>query len=312
MNTLAFVFPGQGSQSVGMLAELAQRFPQVQAVFAEGSDIMGQDMWALVQNGPETDLARTELTQPVMLLAGVACWQVWQAQSEVVPAVMAGHSLGEYTAYVCAQSLSLADAVRVVKKRGEVMRDACPGGAGKMAAVLGLDDEAIKVCCEAAAQGQVVQAVNFNAPGQVVIAGDNAAVDRAIDACKTAGARKAMPLAVSVPCHSALMQPASEALAEALNAVTVQAPSIPVVNNLDAGIAKDPAEIKEKLIKQLYSPVLWVDSVRLMAGQGATHVIECGPGKVLTGMNKRIDKQLTLAFIQDDASLDNALGCIAP
>jgi [acyl-carrier-protein] S-malonyltransferase len=242
-----------------------------------------------------------------MLLAGVACWRVWTTQTDSRPALFAGHSLGEYTAYVCAGALSLVEAVKVVKIRGELMRDACPGNTGKMAAVIGLDDAAIEACCAQAAQGQVVQAVNFNAPGQVVIAGDNAAVDRAIEACKSAGARKAMPLAISVPCHSALMQPASEALAAALATVRLQAPTIPVINNLDAKIASDPQQIQEKLIKQLYSPVLWVDTVRLMAAQGTTTVIECGPGKVLTGMNKRIEKALSLVCIQDEATLSDAL-----
>jgi [acyl-carrier-protein] S-malonyltransferase len=268
---------------------------------------MQQDLWSLIQSGPEEVLAKTEITQPVMLLAGVAAWRIWETLTTVRPGLMAGHSLGEYTAYVCAGAMALEDAVKVVKLRGELMRDACPGATGKMAAVLGLDDAMVVACCQASAGTEVVQAVNFNAPGQVVIAGHNAAVDRAIEACKEAGARKAMPLAVSVPCHSQLMQPASERLGEALRAVNLQVPGIPVINNVDACIETRPEEIKEKLIKQLYSPVLWVDTVRLLGSRGIRLVVECGPGKVLSGMNKRIEKSLVLAAIQDLPTLADAL-----
>ncbi|MCG8534711.1 MAG: ACP S-malonyltransferase, partial [Pseudomonadales bacterium] len=233
---LAFVFPGQGSQSVGMLSDLNGAHPVVKQTFDEASETFGQDMWKLAQEGPEQLLAQTEITQPIMFVAGVAAWRAWTAATDIRPALMAGHSLGEYTAYVCAESISLQEGVALVKRRGELMRDACPGGQGKMAAIIGLDDDKTQSVCADAAQDQVVQAVNFNAPGQVVIAGDSAAVDRAIELAKEAGARKAMPLAVSVPCHSDLMKPAAEELAEKLRATAIAAPMIPVVNNIDAKI----------------------------------------------------------------------------
>ena len=305
--SLAFVFPGQGSQSVGMLSELASVYPVVQQTFDQASEVFGRDMWALAQNGPAEELALTEITQPIMLIAGVAAFRAWEAATELQPGLMAGHSLGEYTAYVCSGAITLEQGVNLVKIRGELMRDACPGGQGRMAAVLGLDDEAIVACCEEAAEGQVVQAVNFNAPGQVVIAGHNDAVNRAVEICKSKGAKKAMPLAVSVPCHSDLMKPASDELAKALLATEFSAPEIPVINNIDAEIELDPAKIREKLIRQLYSPVLWVDSVKKMASEGAQVAIECGPGKVLSGMNKRIVKQLGVVSLQDPASFEKAL-----
>lgn len=308
---IAFVFPGQGSQSVGMLADLNEAFPIVKQTFDEASDVFGRDMWALAQQGPEQELAQTEITQPIMLIAGVAAWRAWCQASDIRPALMAGHSLGEYTAYVCADAITLADGVALVKRRGELMRDACPGGKGKMAAILGMEDDAIKSVCADAAQGEVVQAVNFNAPGQVVIAGHSTAVDRAIELAKKAGARKAMPLAVSVPCHSDLMRAASEELAAKLNATQFNNPVIPVVNNIDARIELDPGKIREKLIVQLYSPVLWVDSVKTMAEQGITRMVECGPGKVLSGMNKRIVRELEVFNVQDKASLDATLSALA-
>jgi len=308
---IAFVFPGQGSQSVGMLADLNEAFPIVKQTFDEASDVFGRDMWALAQQGPEQELAQTEITQPIMLIAGVAAWRAWCQASDIRPALMAGHSLGEYTAYVCADAITLADGVALVKRRGELMRDACPGGQGKMAAILGMEDDAIKSVCADAAQGEVVQAVNFNAPGQVVIAGHSTAVDRAIELAKKAGARKAMPLAVSVPCHSDLMRAASEELAAKLNATQFNNPVIPVVNNIDARIELDPGKIREKLIVQLYSPVLWVDSVKTMAEQGISRMVECGPGKVLSGMNKRIVRELEVFNVQDKASLDATLSALA-
>lgn len=308
--SLAFVFPGQGSQSVGMLKDLSAAFPVIEKTFAEASEIFGRDLWALAQQGPEEAIALTEITQPLMLVAGVACWRAWCSATDVRPSLMAGHSLGEYSAYVAAGSLTLADAVRVVKTRGELMRDACPGGTGKMAAVLGLDDKQILQVCADAAQGQVVQAVNFNAPGQVVIAGHSEAVDRAIALAKEAGAKKAMPLAVSVPCHSDLMKPASEKLAEALGSVILSAPTIPVVNNVDAGIELDPAKIREKLVTQLYSPVLWVDSVTVMASKNVENIVECGPGKVLCGLNKRVAKQVANHSLQDPGAFENALQAV--
>lgn len=308
---LAFVFPGQGSQSVGMMADLNEAHPVVKQTFDEASDTFGQDMWAMAQQGPETLLSQTEITQPIMFVAGVAAWRAWCEATDIRPALMAGHSLGEYTAYVCAGSISLQEGVELVKRRGELMRDACPGGQGKMAAILGLDDEqAIKVCAEAA-QGQVVQAVNFNSPGQVVIAGHAEAVDRAIEVAKAAGAKKAMPLAVSVPCHSDLMKPAGEELAEKLRATAIAQPAIPVVNNIDAEIELDPAKIRDKLIAQLYSPVLWVASVNTMSATGITTLVECGPGKVLCGMSKRIVRGMAVSSLQDQAGFASTLEALS-
>ena len=306
-NSVAFVFPGQGSQSVGMLAELSAQYPVVKETFDQASAVFGRDMWALAQNGPAEELGLTEITQPIMLIAGIAAYRAWEAATELRPGIMAGHSLGEYSAYVCAGAITLEQGVSLVKIRGELMRDACPGGQGRMAAIIGLEDEAIIECCKEAEQGQVVQAVNFNAPGQVVIAGHNDAVNRAIEICKAKGAKKAMALAVSVPCHSDLMKPASEELAKALHATEFNVPQIPVVNNVDAAIELDPARIKEKLINQLYSPVLWVASMQSVAASGVSAAIECGPGKVLSGMNKRIDKKLGVVSLQDPASFEKAI-----
>ena len=308
---LAFVFPGQGSQSVGMLADLNASYPVIKATFDEASDVFGRDMWALAQNGPEQELAQTEITQPIMLIAGVAVWRAWCEASEVRPAVMAGHSLGEYTAYVCADAISLADGVELVKRRGELMRDACPNGQGKMAAILGLEDEVLKAVCADAAQGEVVQAVNFNAPGQIVIAGHSTAVDRAIELAKQAGAKKAMGLAVSVPCHSDLMRAASEELSAKLAQTQINEPVIPVVNNIDAQAELNPEKIREKLGIQLYSPVLWVDSVKTMATMGVTNIVECGPGKVLCGMNKRIVRELAVLSTQDKNAFDATLAALS-
>lgn len=308
---LAFVFPGQGSQSVGMLSDLNGAHPVVRQTFDEASETFGQDMWKLAQEGPEQLLAQTEITQPIMFVAGVAAWRAWTAATDIRPALMAGHSLGEYTAYVCAESISLQEGVALVKRRGELMRDACPGGQGKMAAIIGLDDDKTQSVCADAAQDQVVQAVNFNAPGQVVIAGDSAAVDRAIELAKEAGARKAMPLAVSVPCHSDLMKPAAEELAEKLRATAIAAPMIPVVNNIDAKIELNPEQIREKLIVQLYSPVLWVASVNTMVEKGIDTMVECGPGKVLSGMNKRVSRSLSVSSIQDQAGLESTLASLS-
>ncbi len=308
---LAFVFPGQGSQSVGMLSDLNEAHPIVKQTFDQASESFGRDMWAMAQQGPEQELAQTEITQPIMFVAGVAVWRAWSEATAIRPSIMAGHSLGEYTAYVCSDSISLEQGVALVKRRGELMRDACPSGQGKMAAVIGLDDEKTIAVCADAAQGQVVQAVNFNAPGQVVIAGNSEAVDRAIDLAKEAGARKAMPLAVSVPCHSDLMKPAAEELAQQLRDTQIAAPKIPVVNNIDGEIELDPEQIREKLIVQLYSPVLWVASVRNMVTQGVETMVECGPGKVLCGMNKRIHKPLSVSTLQDQSGFDSTLANVS-
>lgn len=310
MQNIGFVFPGQGSQSVGMLADLATVYPQIKTTFDEASDVFGRDLWALCQEGPEDDLAQTELTQPIMLIAGVALYRAWESVTDIRPSIMAGHSLGEYTAYVCAGSLTLADGVALVKTRGELMRDACPNGQGGMAAILGLSDNDVIECCASASENEVVQAVNFNAPGQIVIAGHKTAIERAIAACKDKGARKAMALAVSVPCHSTLMQSASEELAEKLNSLPFNAPQIPVINNVDAKIATDPEVIKAKLIEQLYSPVHWVASVQSMRDHNIDTLIECGPGKVLCGMNKRIDKAFALHSLQNQDSFAATLSTL--
>lgn len=312
MNTsLAFVFPGQGSQSVGMMTDLSAAHGEVKATFVEASEYFGRDMWSMAQEGPESLLAQTDITQPMMFVAGVAAWRAWCATTDIRPALMAGHSLGEYTAYVCSGAISLEQGTRLVKRRGELMRDACPGGQGKMAAVIGLEDEQVIAVCEQAAGGEVVQAVNFNAPGQVVIAGHAAAVDRAVELAKEAGARKAMPLAVSVPCHSDLMRPAAEKLAEQLRATTIGQPAIPVVNNIDAEVELNPDLIREKLIAQLYSPVLWVASVKTLAATGVDTLVECGPGKVLCGMSKRVERGLSVHSLQDQAGFDSALGALS-
>ena len=305
--TLAIVFPGQGSQSVGMLSELAAGFPQVNETFSEASEVLDYDLWKLVQEGPEDQLNQTDRTQPAMLAAGVAVWRVWQQQGGALPGVMAGHSLGEYSALVCAGAMAFTDAVSLVEERGRFMQSAVPAGTGAMAAILGLDDAAVVDVCNRAAQGEVVSAVNFNSPGQVVIAGNADAVQRAIVLAKEAGAKRALPLAVSVPSHCALMQPAAEQLAERLTQINISTPSIPVIQNVDAARHDQPDMIRQNLEKQLFSPVQWVLSVQNMRGQGATRVIEAGPGKVLAGLCKRIDKSIANAAVFDPASLAAAL-----
>ncbi len=291
-----------------MLSELAAAHPVIQQTFTEASDALGFDLWKMTQEGPEEALNSTENTQPALLTAGVALWRLWLEQGGAKPAVMAGHSLGEYTALVCAGALSLADGVRLVKLRGEYMQQAVPAGTGAMAAILGLDDDAIAKACEDAAQGDVVSPVNYNCPGQVVIAGEKAAVERGIEACKAAGAKRAVPLPVSVPSHCALMKPAAEKLAQALSEIDLQQPEIPVVQNVAASVAEDLDTLRNNLLAQLYSPVLWTASVQKMAAQGAETLIECGPGKVLTGLNKKIDRSLAGVSISDPAGLEKALG----
>lgn len=304
---LAIVFPGQGSQSVGMLAELAGAYPEVQATFAEASSVLGYDLWALTQNGPETDLNQTDRTQPAMLAAGVAVWRAWQQQGGAQPAFLAGHSLGEYTALVCAGSLAFTDAVRLVAERGRRMQEAVPAGIGAMAAILGLEDEQVRQACSISEQGEVVSAVNFNSPGQVVIAGHKAAVDRACEQAKAMGAKRALPLAVSVPSHSSLMRPAAEAFAVTLAATDFKAPLIPVIHNADVSAHSDADAIRAALTQQLYSPVRWVETVHYLGQQGVTHIVEAGPGKVLVGLNKRIDKNIAAIAAFDSASLAEAL-----
>lgn len=304
---LAIVFPGQGSQSVGMLADLHQQFDVVKDTFTEASNALGYDLWALVANGPEADLNETQRTQPALLTASVAVWRLWQQQGGAQPAYFAGHSLGEYSALVCAGVLSLADAVKLVEKRGNYMQQAVPAGVGAMSAIIGLDDAAIATACEQAAQGEVVSPVNYNSPGQVVIAGHKAAVERAGELCKAAGAKRALPLPVSVPSHCALMRPAAEKLAADLTALNFNDAVIPVVNNVDVAVADNAATVQDALVRQLYSPVRWTETIEWLSGQGVTDVLELGAGKVLSGLIKRIDKNLAVASVGDVASLQAAL-----
>lgn len=290
--SLAFVFPGQGSQSLGMLSELGSQQAVVRDTFAEASAALGYDLWALTQQGPEEQLNQTDKTQPAILTASVALWRLWLAEGGARPAFVAGHSLGEYSALVAAGSLSFVDAVKLVELRGQLMQQAVPAGQGGMAAILGLEDADVLAACAEAAQGEVVSAVNFNAPGQVVIAGSAAAVERAIDACKARGAKRAMALPVSVPSHCALMRPAAERFAESVAAVAWQAPQIPLVQNVSAAVVADLETLKTDLLAQLYSPVRWVESMVALGEHGVTDVVECGPGKVLSGLNKRCVKGL--------------------
>lgn len=308
---LALVFPGQGSQKVGMLAELGESFSIVKNTFAEASDALGYDIWDLVQNGEQAQLNLTETTQPVLLTASVAVWRLWCEQGGLRPSLLAGHSLGEFSALVCAGAIEFADAVRLVRSRGQYMQTAVPVGEGAMAAVLGLDDALIvQICAEAAAGTGVVEAVNFNSPGQVVIAGQVAAVDKAIELLKAAGAKRAMPLPVSAPFHTSLMRPAGEKLALALADITVQQPTIPVVHNVHGKTESDPAAIKMLLVEQIYSAVKWVDCVETMVAAGINTTIECGPGKVLSGLNKRINKSLNSLNIESPATLAAVLESI--
>ena len=303
--SLAFVFPGQGSQSVGMLADVAEKFPEIKVTFDEASEVLGVDLWALIQEGPAEVLNRTDMTQPALLTASVALWRIWSEQGGASPAFMSGHSLGEYSALVCAGALDFKDAVKLVNKRGLFMQAAVPAGKGAMAAIIGLDDAAIETACAQAEQGEVVSAVNYNSPGQVVIAGQTDAVNRAIDLCKEAGAKRALPLPVSVPSHCALMKPAADQLAAELETITIKAPVIPVVQNVTAAVTTDPETIKANLVQQLYRPVLWVDCVNFMAGNGIERMLECGPGKVLSGLNKRISRGLEVATVADPELLSN-------
>ena len=304
---LAIVFPGQGSQSVGMLADLHAEFDIVKQTFAEASAALGYDLWALVANGPEADLNETHRTQPALLTASVAVWRLWQQEGGAQPAYFAGHSLGEYSALVCAGVLSLSDAVKLVEKRGNYMQLAVPAGVGAMSAIIGLDDAAIAKACAEAEQGEVVSPVNYNSPGQVVIAGHKAAVERAGELCKAAGAKRALPLPVSVPSHCALMRPAADKLANDLANLQFNNAVIPVVNNVDVAIAADAAAVKDALVRQLYSPVRWTETIEWLAAQGVTDVLELGAGKVLSGLIKRINKELTTASVGDVASLQTAL-----
>lgn len=307
MTKIAVVFPGQGSQALGMLADLAAEHPIVEATFAEASSALGYDLWQLVQQGPAEELNKTWQTQPALLAASVAIWRVWQQSNGANPAFLAGHSLGEYSALVCAGVLDFQQAISLVELRGKLMQEAVPEGTGAMSAIIGLDNDAIAKACEESAQGQVVSPVNFNSPGQVVIAGHKEAVERAGAACKAAGAKRALPLPVSVPSHCALMKPAADKMAVALENVTFSEPQYPVVNNVDVKVETSPEAIRSALVRQLYNPVRWTESVEFMAAQGVEHLIEVGPGKVLTGLTKRIVDTLTAAAVNDTASLSAAL-----
>ncbi|NGX88256.1 ACP S-malonyltransferase [Rahnella sp. Lac-M11] len=307
MTKIAVVFPGQGSQTLGMLADLASAHPIVEETFAEASSVLGYDLWQLVQQGPAEELNKTWQTQPALLAASVAIWRVWQQQNGTQPVLMAGHSLGEYSALVCAGVLDFKQAISLVELRGKLMQEAVPAGTGAMYAIIGLDNDAIAKACEESAQGQVVSPVNFNSPGQVVIAGNKEAVERAGAACKAAGAKRALPLPVSVPSHCALMKPAADKLAVALENVTFNAPQYSVVNNVDVKVETSPEAISSALVRQLYSPVRWTESVEFMAAQGVEQLLEVGPGKVLTGLTKRIVDTLTAAAVNDTASLTAAL-----
>jgi len=301
------VFPGQGSQSLGMQAELAAEYAEIREVYGEAADILGYDLWQLVQEGPAERLGETTVTQPAMLTAGYAAWRVWRAADGQTPGQMAGHSLGEYTALICAGSVSFADALTVVRRRSELMQTAVPAGAGAMVAILGLDDDAIIDVCSQAAGDGVADAVNFNAPGQVVIAGDVQAVDRAIELARERGARRTLKLPVSVPSHSTLMQGAGEALAESLAAAQFSAPEITVIAASDALPYKDGDDIRARLSRQVYAPVRWVDTINAMTGSGATAIVECGPGKVLAGLMRRIDKSVATSYVDSVDSLQKAL-----
>lgn len=307
MTVFAMVFPGQGSQTVGMQAELAAEHALVEATFAEASAALGYDLWQLVQQGPAEELNKTWQTQPALLASSVALWRVWQQQGGRAPALLAGHSLGEYSALVCAGSLDFTAAIALVALRGKLMQGAVPAGSGAMSAIIGLDNDAIAAACERAAQGQVVSPVNFNSPGQVVIAGHKESVERAGVFCKEAGAKRVLPLQVSVPSHCALMKAASEKLGQALEAVTFVAPKIPVINNVDVRAEQDPAAIRQALVRQLYSPVCWTETVEYLAAQGVEVLLEVGPGKVLTRLTKRIVGTLSAAAVNDPASLVAAI-----
>ncbi|RUO25639.1 [acyl-carrier-protein] S-malonyltransferase [Aliidiomarina minuta] len=301
----AFIFPGQGSQSTGMLADMASQFSQVEATFAEASEALGYDLWDLVQNNPDNKLNQTEYTQPALLAASVAVYRCLQ-DSVTKPVIMAGHSLGEYSALVCAGALPFTQALQLVQKRGQAMQNAVPEGSGAMAAVIGLADEAIEKACAEAAGDEIVAPVNYNSPGQVVIAGQKAAVERASEACKAAGAKRVLPLPVSVPSHCALMKPAAIELEKELTQVSIKQPLLPVLHNVDVTQATGDS-IAKALVQQLYSPVLWTQTIEYIAKQGVTHLYELGPGKVLTGLTKRIDKSIQAEAIGDAAAVQKFL-----
>lgn len=306
MSKLVFLFPGQGAQTLGMLASLAQSQPQVRETFAQASSVLGYDLWRLVQEGPVNDLNRTDYTQPAMLAAGVAVWRIWWAREGRCPDFMAGHSLGEYTAWVCAGAVEFEAAVELVAQRGRYMLEAVAQNEGAMVAILGLSDDTVDRICRQTAQDQVVQAVNFNAPGQVVIAGHVDAVNRAAERVREVGA-KAVRLSVSIPSHCSLMEPAVGRLRQHLTKLAVKVPTIPVVNNVDVAVNKDPDSIRDALARQLDRPVRWVETIVWLRSQGVEMQVECGPGKVLSGLSRRINKNMVVLPVYDPASLDKAL-----
>jgi len=308
---LGFIFPGQGSQKEGMLAELAEQHAVIGQTFRQASDVLGYDLWALCQEDPDKQLSLTHITQPAILTASVALWRLWQDLGGAMPAIMAGHSLGEYSALVCSGALQFTDAVALVRKRGEFMQSAVPVGLGAMAAIVGLEDAEVQAACAQTAESETVDAVNFNSPGQVVIAGHKAAVERAIEACKASGAKRALPLPVSAPFHSSLMLPAAERFAEELASVEISVPTVPVLQNYQLSLStEDTAAIRDKLVKQIYSPVPWVETIRYFSEQGIKTVIECGPSKVLCGLNKRINPDMDAQASENQAALEAALAAV--
>lgn len=309
MTKFAFVFPGQGSQSRGMMNGYAD-FTAVRDTFTEASDVLKQDLWQLVAEGSDADLNATVNTQPIMLTAGVAVFRAWQSQNGAKAAMMAGHSLGEYTALVAAGALTLADALPLVRYRAQCMQQAVPEGVGGIAAILGLDDEIVRTVCSEGAQGEVLEAVNFNSPGQVVIAGNRSAVERGMELAKAKGAKRAIMLPMSVPSHCSLLKGAAEQLRDYLKNVTVSTPSVPVLHNADVASYNDAASIKDALVRQLYSPVRWVETIQALGKQGITHNVECAPGKVLAGLNKRIDTNQQAMAINDGEALKAALAAL--
>lgn len=307
MQKFGFVFPGQGSQKLGMLSNLATQYPIIEQTFVEASEVLQMDLWEIAQHNGAGNLDQTQITQPVLLAGSIAIWRLWNQQQAATPSILSGHSLGEYSALVCAGVLDFRDGISLVHKRGQFMQSSVAPGAGKMAAIIGLDNVAITEACAQAAQGQTVSPANFNSMGQTVIAGDADAVERAMALCKEAGAKRALLLNVSVPSHCALMHPAAEKLEQELNHVEFNTASIPVVQNANAEINPDPAQIKENLIRQLYAPVLWVDSIQLIYKSGIGKLIECGPGKVLCGLIRRIEPELSCFGSDDVNSLENAI-----
>lgn len=307
MSKVAYLFPGQGSQAKGMLADIAEAFPQVNQTFAEASEVLGYDLWALVQEDDQGQLNQTHITQPALLAASVALWRVLEAKGVRTPDYLAGHSLGEYSALVCAGVLDFKDAIKLVEYRGQQMQAAVPEGTGAMYAIIGLDDDKIQsICTQVAEQtGQVISPVNFNSPGQVVIAGNKEAAEMAGNQCKEAGAKRALPLAVSVPSHCGLMAPAAEKLAEMLDSIELHPPRIPVINNVDVKIQQQGADIKDALVRQLANPVRWTESIEYLAEQGVTQAFEIGPGKVLTGLVKRIDKRVSCDAVNTIEAIDS-------